>query len=187
MTSAQASDLLDRVAKQVTDSRVVRGDFAQTRELVGVKKPLKSTGHFVVDKQRGVVWQTIKPFASKLKISRQAIVQKSGDQVLMQLSADKEPAVKTVGTVLFALFAGDFATLERYFNVTGDASVKGWQLQLAPKDAALAKLIRGLKLDGSKAIDQIELDAASGDVTRITFSQVSNGDALLPAEIADFE
>ncbi|KAF0813787.1 Outer-membrane lipoprotein carrier protein [Andreprevotia sp. IGB-42] len=184
---ASASELLDKVAKQVTDSAVVRGNFVQTRELVGVKKPLKSEGRFVVDKQRGVVWQTARPFNNKLRISRQEIVQKDGDQVLMRMSADKEPAVKTVGSVLFALFAGDFATLERYFNVSGEAGNNGWQLQLTPRDAALGKLIGKLALDGGKTIAHVRLEGGSGDITRIDLKEVVNSDRLSASEAADFD
>ncbi|WP_084089046.1 outer membrane lipoprotein carrier protein LolA [Andreprevotia lacus] len=175
-TLAQAGDVVDQVARQLNRQRIASGNFVQVRELVGVKKALRSEGRFVVDKQRGVQWQTAKPFSNTLTIGRQQIVQQDGTQVLMRLSGDKEPAIRTVGTVLFATFAGDFATLQRYFTISGEVRSSDWQLQLVPKDAALGKLIGKLTLDGSAAIAHIRFDAASGDITRIEFRDVRFAD-----------
>lgn len=160
---------------------------SQVRELVGVKRQLKADGRFIVDKARGVIWKTEKPFQNSLRVSRTEIVQKDGNQVLMRMSADKEPAVKTIGSVLFSLSSGDLSTLARYFSYTGSHTGKTWQVALVPKDTAFGKIVRGLQLEGGATVEQIVLTAGSGDVTRIVFRHVTTTEKLLSNEVAEFE
>ena len=186
--SAQADDaLFKNVQSRLLDAPVIRGQFTQTRQLTGVKKPLASTGSFLVDKQHGVIWKAEKPFPSVLRVTRGEILQKNGDQVMMKLSADKEPTVKTVSSLLFSLFAGDVPALGRLFTADGKVDGKNWKMALTPKDPALAKLIAGIKLEGAGTVEHIELDSASGDVTRIEMHDVATAQALAPAEAGSFD
>ncbi|BCL77386.1 hypothetical protein JHS3_31220 [Jeongeupia sp. HS-3] len=181
------ADLLQEVQKRLIDAPVVRGDFVQERSLVGVKKTLTATGHFVVEKKRGVVWHTQKPFDQRLQVARDEIVQKDGKETLMKLTAEKEPVVRTVGGVLFSLFSGDLSGLARHFDIKGDAKGARWNLVLSPKDAGMAKLIAGIKLSGDKTIETVELNAASGDVTRIRMLKVTPAQQMSAEDEADFD
>ncbi len=42
---------------------VLRGSFAQQRQLSGFKTPLRTEGRFVLAPVRGLIWQAEKPFA----------------------------------------------------------------------------------------------------------------------------
>ena len=185
---AHADDaLFKQVQSRLIDAPVIRGQFTQTRQLTGIKKPLGSTGAFLVDKQHGVIWKAEKPFPSTLRVTRGEILQKNGDQVMMKLSADKEPTVKTVSSLLFSLFSGDVAALGRLFTAEGKVDGKTWKMALTPKDATLAKLISGIKLEGAGTVEHIELDSASGDTTRIDMHDVTTAQALAPAEAGSFD
>lgn len=185
---AHADDVLFKnIQSKLIDAPVIHGQFTQARQLVGVKKPLTSTGSFLVDKQRGVIWKAEKPFPSTLRVTRGEILQKNGDQVMMKLSGDKEPTVKTVSGLLFSLFSGDVGALGRLFNADGSVTGKNWKLSLTPKDAALGKLISSIQLQGSGTVEHIQLNAASGDVTQIDMHDVTTAPALTPTESAYFE
>ncbi len=190
-TGAFADELIARIQQQLSDAPVLHGEFVQIRTLAGLKKPLKSSGRMLVDKHRGVLWKTEKPIAGTLRVSRQEIVQKDGQQILSRLSAEKEPVVKTIGSVLFSLFAGDLTGLERYFSHTGSLvrrdGQRGWELQLTPRDAALARMIQRIDLKGSAYAEEILLKTESGDITQIQFMQMNGTQALSPAEEAEFE
>ncbi|GAB7127062.1 outer membrane lipoprotein carrier protein LolA [Silvimonas sp. JCM 19000] len=179
--------LFKDVQSRLIDAPVIRGQFTQLRQLNGVKKPLTSTGSFLVDKQKGVIWQAQKPFPSTLRVTRGEIVQRNGDQVMMKLSADKEPTVKTVSSLLFSLFSGDVSALGRMFNADGKVDGKRWSMALTPKDATLAKLIAGIQLQGAGTVEHIELNSASGDVTRIDMHDVSTAQTLAPSEAGSFD
>lgn len=186
-----ADELTNRIQQQLSNAPVLRGEFQQTRQLAGMSRPLKSSGRMVVDNRRGVLWKTEKPIAGSLRISRQEIVHKDGSQVLMRLSAEREPVVKTIGSILFSLFAGDLATLDRHFTHSGSLQRRdgrrGWELQLTPRDAALASLIQRIELKGGSHAEEVLLRAASGDITRIEFRRVNTASALTAAEVREFE
>lgn len=187
-TQVYADDALFKdVQSRLIDAPVIRGQFTQLRQLNGVKKPLTSTGAFLVDKQKGVIWQAQKPFPSTLRVTRGEIVQRNGDQVMMKLSADKEPTVKTVSSLLFSLFSGDVSALGRMFSADGKVDGKHWSMALTPKDATLAKLIAGIQLQGAGTVEHIELNSASGDITRIDMHDVSTAQALAPNEAGSFD
>lgn len=66
-----------------------------------------------------------------------------------------------------ALLAGDRALLEQQYRVSGQGRPQAWQLQLQPKDAAVAKQVRELRLYGhGDELRCIESVPVKGDVQR---------------------
>ncbi|MCL2872543.1 MAG: outer membrane lipoprotein carrier protein LolA [Betaproteobacteria bacterium] len=189
--SAQAADdpaLLRAVQSQLADDTVVRGDFTQTRQLAGIKKPLIAKGTFVVEKTRGVLWRTQTPFPQTMRVTQGEILQRDGERVLMVLRADQEPAVNAISRVLFSLFAGDLSTLADFFDYTGKVNKgKDWQLTFKPRNDGLKAVIASLSLEGDNVVRQVTLTSAAGDVTRIAFSHVTTAAALTADERAQFE
>jgi len=186
-TASAADDLLKSVRSRLADAPVVRGEFVQLRELSGVKKPLRAEGDFVVVRGRGVIWRTAKPFPQTMRVTATEILQRDGENTLMRLSADKEPVVSTIGRTLSGLFAGDLDQLTRFFNAEGSVDGPRWQLKLVPKDAAVARLIGEIHVDGARTVEHVRLDAPSGDVTKIEMRKVSTAQAPTAEEGALFE
>jgi hypothetical protein len=188
--SAQVADpvLLKTIQSRLAVDTVIRGDFTQTRQLVGVKKPLMANGVKKKKKTRGVLWRTRTPFSQTMRVTQGEILQRDGDRVLMTLRADQEPAVNAISRVLFSLFVGDVSALAEYFDyrgqLDGDA---GWQLHFTPRDAGLRTVIGALSLEGDRVVRQVTLTSAAGDVTRIVFSNVVTDTALTADERAQFE
>ena len=184
---AAAGDLLREIEARLDHARVSRGEFTQEKRLVGISRPLKGRGSFLIDRERGVLWRNEAPFRSVLKITRREIVQSDDHQVLMQLSADREPAVKAVSAVLFATFAADLGALSQYFSFEGDAGGGAWHLTLKPRDPGLARLIRSLELAGEREVRRVDLMAASGDQLHIEFQKVETAATPTAAETAELE
>ncbi len=184
---AAAGDLLKDVEACLADARVTRGEFVQEKRLVGVARPLKASGSFLVDRERGVVWRNESPIRSVLRIKRGEIVQSDGSHVLMRLDAEREPAVKAVSSVLFATFALDLNALSKYFSFAGSVSDGTWQLTLRPRDAALAHLIHAIEIGGGRVVRRVEMTAASGDLLRIDFRQIETAAAPTASEDAELD
>ena len=186
---AQAADLalLNTIQSRLTVATVIRGDFTQTRQLAGIKKPLVAKGSFVVEKTRGVLWRTLTPFPQTTRVTQGEILQKDGDRVLMSLSADKEPAAHAISRILFSLFAGDMSALAEYFDYTGQIDGGGWQLSFTPREAGLRTVIGSMSLEGDSVVRQVTLTSAAGDITRIVFSNAATAAALTADERAQFE
>jgi len=188
---AQAADLalLRTVQSRLGIEAVTRGDFTQTRQLAGIKKPLRASGTFTVEKTRGVLWRTLTPFAQTMRVTQGEILQKDDTRVLMRLRADQEPAANAISRVLFSLFAGDVSALAEYFDYTGqlEQGGDGWQMSFTPREAGLRAVIGAMSLEGSKVVRQVTLTSAAGDITRIVFSNIVTDTALTADERAQFD
>ncbi|WP_172197599.1 outer membrane lipoprotein carrier protein LolA [Niveibacterium sp. COAC-50] len=187
-TVAHAADpLVDKVRGLLQQPPVVSGRFEQVRELSGFPKPVASRGRFIVARDRGVLWQTEAPFASSVRLTKGEILQKAGDTVTMRMSADKEPAVRAINGVMFALLSGDIAQLEQRFTVTGKVDGNRWSLSLAPREASMAQVLSKIDLAGQRFVESVDMLDANGDRTRIRLLDIVPAAALGKAEAAQFD
>lgn len=181
--SAQAQDLAQSVKQQLAQPQVLRGEFEQSKQVQGFAKPLVSRGAFLVARERGVLWTTRTPFASRLRLTRDEILATQGNgAVAFRLDASKEPSVRVINGLMFSLLNGDLGGLEQHFKIEGNADAKAWSLVLTPKSSALAKLMNRIELAGDKHVRSIRIDEANGDKTAIRFSGQASEPAVLSAE-----
>lgn len=173
-----------KIQAMLAKPAVLCGRFDQTKQLTGLKKPLTSNGRFCVVASKGVLWRTLQPFPSTLRLTRDEIVHMQGDRVAMRLDAKQEPTVKMINSVLFALLAGDLGQLETLFYVDGGIRENTWSVTLKAREPALAKAIGNIALDGGAFVKNLTISEASGDRTSIVFSGIQTGDAAMTAEEA---
>jgi len=186
--SSGATGLADAVRAQLAQPAVLRGAFEQSKQVAGFSKPLLSSGDFVVARARGVLWNTRTPFASQLKLTRSQIVATQDGQIAFQLNASKEPAVRTINSLMFSLLSGEIGELARQFTITGTTNPKGWKLVLTPRDSGLGKVMSQITLNGDQYVRHIEIIEASGDRTRIRFLPQTTAPAVLsPQESSQFD
>ncbi|HEY5799672.1 MAG TPA: outer membrane lipoprotein carrier protein LolA [Burkholderiaceae bacterium] len=182
---AQAAAPVAKIQAMLAKPPVLCGVFEQTKHLAGMKKPLLASGRFCVVAGKGVVWRTLKPFANTLRLTRDEIVHFQGERVAMRLQASQEPTVRVINSVLFSLLSGDLSQLDKLFETDGTADASSWRVSLRAREPALAKAVGAIELDGAAYVKTIELNEASGDRTRIVFSNIKTGkDALQPEEAA---
>ncbi|XZG71014.1 outer membrane lipoprotein carrier protein LolA [Chitinibacteraceae bacterium HSL-7] len=169
--------LLDDIAATLDPAPVRVGSFEQTRTVPGIAKPLQSSGHFALDRARGVVWQTEAPQSSTLIATRERLITIAADGTRSEKAAKRAPAA-----MLSAMLAGDFSQLDGFFNVSGKAGAH-WTLTLTPRDIRLQQVIRSIAIDGGKTVTRAIITGTRGDVSDIRFGSVRALDAL-PADAA---
>ena len=173
-----------KIQSMIAKPTVLCGHFDQTKQLVGLKQPVKSSGRFCIVADKGVLWRSERPFANTIKLTRDEIVQLQGERVAMRLEAKKEPTVRMINSVLFALVAGDLDQLEKLFEIDGDVNHQSWHVTLKPRTPALARAISAITLDGAEYVKNIAIDESSGDRTRIVFSAIQTGDGAMTVDEA---
>lgn len=185
----RAADFATDVRARLADATVLQGDFEQTRTLKGFRNPLVSRGDFLLLRSRGVVWRTRAPFASTLLVTRDRLLSRSSDGAAnMQLDARTEPGLRAVNEVMFALLAGDLATLARHFRMDGELlEGQSWRLVLTPVDAVLAGQFTRIGLEGDRYVRLVRLDERGGDQTVIRFSALRSARVPTREEEARFE
>ncbi len=183
----QGDAALSQIEKMVARPPIMCGTFEQQKTLVGLKNPVRSTGRFCAVTDKGVLWNTLTPFASTLRLSRQEIVQSQGDRVTSRLSSREEPTVGVISDLLFSVLAGDFARLKSGFKIDATAQAASWNAKLVPKESGLRRVISAIELGGAEYVQKITMIEASGDRTVITFANMATGaGALQPDEAKAF-
>ena len=190
MSAAHADTTPQLVAKiqaMLAKPTVLCGRFEQTKQLNGMKRPLASSGRFCVVNGKGVLWRSLQPFPTTLRLTKDEIVNYQGDRVAMRLDAQKEPTVRMINSVLFSLLSGDLGQLDSLFEVDGSVNQGSWQVALKARQPALAKAIGAISLEGGSYVKTIHINEDSGDQTSIVFSAIQTGEsAMLPEEAALF-
>ncbi|QIL80963.1 outer membrane lipoprotein carrier protein LolA [Diaphorobacter sp. HDW4A] len=180
-------DLLDKVKQQLKDAPVVRGKFEQEKSIKGFKQPLRSSGEFVVAKNKGIVWHVLKPFESTLIVKPDSLQSRRGDgEVSMQMRAEDEPVLRTVNAMLFAVMSADLVQLRQFFEVSGKAQASGWQMHLVPRDPMLAQWLASVDLQGGAFVREVKLQEARGDSSVIRIQDATAEQALRDVDVALF-
>jgi outer membrane lipoprotein-sorting protein len=184
--AAEGDSIRDRLAKPA----VLRGKFEQTRHLQGFRNALSSQGDFVVARERGVIWETRKPFPSTTVISKSRVLTRQADGST-EIVFDKShaPAAGIVNALMLALLGGDLDALSKYFTLKESALPEGaWRVELTPRKSALAHVFERIVLQGDRYVRSVHLEEKGGDVTDIVFQSMLETPAELdPSEARQFE
>jgi len=169
--------VLTEIAARLAKTPITQGDFHQQKHLKVLHKPLISTGTFTYHQSKGVIWKTLTPVVSLLLVNESRLLTGQGEQAV--------PAA--FGKVFKAMLGGDLIGLTDGFSVTGTDQKTVWQLELTPKDELLKKIISTMVLSGDTELRWLEIREAGGNVTRITFDNITHPAQLSDEQEADFE
>jgi outer membrane lipoprotein-sorting protein len=187
--SALAADPLAQVRAQVAQVPLLRGDFAQEKQVAGFRNPLRSSGRFLLARDKGVVWTTTAPFPSEIVITQDRILSRQRDgSRRVEVDGKQQPGMRSVNAMMFALMSGDIKALTSTFEVKETPSGQGWKMTLVPRSRQLAQAFTSVSLSGDRYVREVELREANGDLTRLRFSGMSEAPATLSRdEAARFE
>ncbi len=158
---------------------VLSGSFAQEKIIVGLKKPLLSRGDFLVARDKGVIWRTLKPFAAAVAVTQKGIWSLKQNGAGLTRQAIHQGNLGLAMDMIQKVLAGDPAALDKVFTVAEKGDSAAWTLDLKPLDPIVARVILSIRLQGGRRVDRVEYAEANGDKTRIEFSAAAdNGGAL---------
>ncbi|MFU8789765.1 MAG: outer membrane lipoprotein carrier protein LolA [Methylobacter sp.] len=172
-----ADAVLAQIAARLVKTDITQGDFHQQKQLKVLRKPLLSTGTFTYHQSKGVIWKTQTPVVSLLLVSESKLLTGQGEQAL--------PAA--FGKVFKAMLGGDLAALSEGFALTPSDQKTAWQLVLTPKDEMLKGLIGSMILSGDTELRRLEIRETGGNITLISFDNITHPAQLTAEQQADFE
>ena len=183
--AGEAAGVRARLAKPV----LLRGEFVQEKQLHGFRNPLKSSGDFLLLRERGIAWNTRAPFASSTRLTRSKLLATMPDgSSRVLIDASSSPGMAAVNALLMALVAGDLDALAARFTLKetlrGDG---GWSLALQPRDATLKQALSSIVLDGDRYVRSVEIVEPAGDRTRIVFSGLREAPPATRQEAAQLD
>lgn len=152
--------ILARIARPAP-SRTV---FVELRDSRLLKAPLRIAGEYRHPDAATLVREVRAPYAETTTIrAGEAVIARTGKSP-QRVSLARVPELAALQASFGALLAGDRQRLERHYTLHAEGSRQHWRLALAPKDAALARRVRGIVLHGRGAeLRCIETLPARGD------------------------
>lgn len=179
----------EQVQQQLTSYPLIRAHFEQNRTIKGMPQTLNASGEMVISRVSGLLWQQKNPFAMRLVLKKESLLQQMEDQAPQIITAQSNPQMFQFNHLLTALLTADQSTLTNNFKITFTSiGEKNWQLSLIPISTPLDKLFSTITLKGGQFIEAVTLNDKQGDTTLITFSQQSTSPSQLTAEEqANFE
>lgn len=161
---------LQALSKGLASAQLTTGHFVQERELTGFPKPMRTEGVYFLDLKKGIVWETLKPFANTLIFSEKGIkrINKHGAQVI---SAQDIPYLKTVNALMLSLFSAQTEGLNKDFDILLKGSSARWSMTLVPKKtSALATVFNSLEITGAASPQSIKMVNRQNETTRLQLS-----------------
>lgn len=161
---------LQALSKSLASAQLTTGHFVQERELTGFPKPMRTEGVYFLDLKKGIVWETLKPFANTLIFSEKGIkrINKHGAQVI---SAQDIPYLKTVNALMLSLFSAQTEGLNKDFDILLKGSSARWSMTLVPKKtSALTTVFNSLEITGAASPQSIKMVNRQNETTRLQLS-----------------
>lgn len=159
-----AAWILAHIARPVPS----RTAFVEVRASRLLKAPLRLAGEFRRPDTATLVREVRSPYAETTTIrAGEATIARAG-HAPRRFSLSRVPELAAVQSSFGALLAGDQAGLQRHFTLASHGRRGDWQLDLVPRDPALAARVRAIVLHGRGAeLRCIEtLPAGQGEVQR---------------------
>lgn len=179
---------LDEVCKNSLAQSVTTGEFKQEKSAKALKRPLISSGEFIISKE-GIVWKTKKPFSSTMVVSESAIIKISADGKKSMINAEENSVFKGVSSMLSSIFKGDKKALEENFFVSFEDKGESWSAILLPKDKTIKSSVSSITMSGKTAegdFSTVEIEQANGDKIRYDFFEKVHKEVLSDEERAFF-
>lgn len=160
---------LSQLTSQLSQTPILSGNFEQLKYLKGFPKPLRTNGNFTFWADRGVIWETQKPFASKIVLtpSRLESINRYQHQTF---STENNPHLALINHLLIDLMQGDIQEIEKYFNISLSGEASKWTMSLIPMDQNIKAVFEKISIQGSKKVQQLVFYAPNGDKTEIYLS-----------------
>jgi outer membrane lipoprotein-sorting protein len=179
--ASTAGDYLREVARAQKPVSALRARFVQEKSLAIVRDRLRSSGTFVLARDRGMVWQVESPERLRIVITRDGVFA-GGKRVDDRAPAGFSPAPVLEKFVDF--FTGMSEAIEREFRVE---KLGPDRLRLEPRGSDFAGWLRALEIrfDAERKLPlQVRLEEPEGDVTEVRFEDLEVNPRIDPSAFA---
>jgi len=162
---------IEVILSRMTENPVMRGSFSQQKDIKSLSRSFKGSGTFIIARDDGIIWDTLKPFPSTMIISGDKIIQRTPGGKASIMQAGDNPVFKEFGDTIRSVFSGDTNLLFSKFNVYFSKGESGiWRIGLVPKDSVVRSVISAMEISGSQIMDRFLLTEVSSDTVCYVFS-----------------
>ena len=140
-----------------------RVHFVETKEVSVLDRPLESSGELVFTPPDRLEKHVTSPGDERMVADRERLViERRGRR--QELALAEYPEVAVLVESIRGTLAGDRAALEAAYALELQGDAPSWRLTLTPRDAAVAKLVTRVTIEGAQAqVRRVTIDQADGD------------------------
>jgi outer membrane lipoprotein-sorting protein len=185
-TPVTLAQVIKQVQAQQKKTSTLQADFRQEKELALLSKPEVSTGTFIYSRPNNVLWTYDTPKRVQMVIAAGVLT-----TYYPELKKAERIDVKRFEDRIFKYMGatGAIDELARYFDFTftDSKSKPEFALDLTPKNRAVAKRVRRIKIWIDKKTyltNKIEYVEGDGDITRYAFSNIRVNEAVPQSKFA---
>jgi outer membrane lipoprotein-sorting protein len=180
------AQVIKKVQEQQQKTATLQADFRQEKELALMAKPEVSTGKFTFSRPSNVLWTYEAPKKVQMVIAGGVLTTwypELGKAERIDVKKFEDRIFKYMGAT------GAIDELARYFDFTftDSKSKPTYLLDLTPKNKAVAKRVKRIKLFIDKntyLTSRIEYVEGDGDITRYEFSNMRINEPVPPSRFA---
>ena len=159
-SEAQLIELMRRLA----EAPERRATFREEKRLAAVEGPLLSNGTLTYRRPGYLEKLTLFPQRERLVVDGDRLVITPGEEAPRVVDLRGQPELRALVDAIRAPILGDLATLRRGFEITLEAAPPGWRLLLTPRDPAVARVVRAVRVGiAGLEIVSIQVVEGSGD------------------------
>lgn len=152
------------------EGEAVMGRFVQARYLRDFDRPILSEGEFFLLPKSALIWQTEKPFFSRMIIDEDGLSQGMNGAEVTRLSFKQFPGFKLLRDTLENSLSGNWAPLEEMAGAKLLPADEKYTLRFSPKTSGLTLPFAYLNFEIGNFLETIEIVKSNGDRDVITFS-----------------
>ena len=174
---SKTEDAAIRSAIEALRVKHLEGTFHEEKTIAGFPKPMVSTGRFELAPGK-LVWEIVDPFPSVTTIDDNGIRFDDGlggdaHDMGTEDGTTANPQATQTAKILTGLLSGDPEALEGLFALKELPKSDGKTvIEAVPKHEALSQFVNKAVFTGREYVENVTLEGANGDVTRIQFANV---------------
>jgi len=165
---AAAPWTLERLLQGFAQTRESRASFVEKKSVGVLERPLVSSGELRFEAPDRLEKRTLRPRPELLRLEGDTLTLERGERRL-RLDLRGNPEAAALAESIRGTLAGDRAALERVYRLRLEGTERDWALTLVPRDAALAALVKRIRIAGHRAgISVVEILHGNGDGTLLS-------------------
>ena len=178
--AGESKKMIEQVCAAAGKMQTLQCDFRQEKRLSLLETNMVSTGKMYYKGGKALKWEYVSPYAYTFLLNGDKVMLGSqGKTDVIQVNSSK--TFKQIARIMMHSITGKCLSDTEDFHVTMLVEGNEWVAELIPRQKELAQLFTRIRLHidpKSQTATEVELTEKSGDLTRITMTNIKKNTPL---------
>lgn len=178
--AGESKKMIEQVCAAAGKMQTLQCDFRQEKRLSLLETNMVSTGKMYYKGGKALKWEYVSPYAYTFLLNDDKVMLGSqGKTDVIQVNSSK--TFKQIARIMMHSITGKCLSDTEDFHVTMLVEGNEWVAELIPRQKELAQLFARIRLHidpKSQTATEVELTEKSGDLTRITMTNIKKNTPL---------